>query len=63
MLLIYGLVRGHHELSGHLGGNVDAHKEAYVNLWFNKHNLVRIFRKHFLLVNDTLSVAGESLVI
>ena len=41
------LIRGHRELSGHLGRKEGGQHWAYANLWFLRLNIVETFRKHF----------------
>ena len=56
------LVRGHRELSGHLGRKEGGQHWAYANLWFLRLNIVETFRKHFPDVKNILLVAREAIV-
>ena len=56
------IVRGHRELSGHLGRKEGGQHWAYANLWFLRLNIVETFRKHFPDVKNNLLVAREAIV-
>ena len=59
---IYNIMRGHRELSGHLGRKEGGQHWAYANLWFLRLNIVETFRKHFPDVKNILLVAREAIV-